>query len=83
MLKSNPYATLADIAAAQRLAKAAAVRPFVATIGGSFRPRAFDPGSPSTRALDAAAERIARDERDAAAIRDGFNRYRTRCGTYR
>lgn len=74
---------IASLAASQRAERAQPVRPFKANIGGPFRNRVlFDPGTPSTRAAQAAADAVARAERDAAALRDGYVRFALR-STYR
>lgn len=75
----------ASLVTATRAAKAASVQPspFRANAGGPFiKPRAFDPGTPSTRACDAAASRVARDRADADAIRAAYQRFAFRSGTY-
>jgi hypothetical protein len=79
-----PYASFSRLCAATRSAKrdALPLNPFRANIGGTFKPRSFDPGAPSTRATDAAAERVARDQRDADALRASYASFRNRCGTF-
>jgi hypothetical protein len=73
-----PFADFAGLVSATRAARAASVTPspFKANSGGPFiRPRSFDPGSPSTRAIDAASDSVERSKRDAAAIRASYARF--------
>jgi hypothetical protein len=73
------YASLNRLIAETRDARAPLSSPFKANAGGPFlKPRSFDPGNPSTRALDAARDRIERDKRDADALRNSYNNYMRR-----
>lgn len=72
------FSDFASLTQATRDARRAAAQPspFRANAGGPFlKPRSFDPGSPSTRALDAAADAVARSARDAAAVRASYARF--------
>ena len=82
MLKS-PYSQLASLASQARADKARNAKPlaFAPTVA-AFKPRSFDPGSPSTRAIDAALARVERDQREADALRDGYRSYQLRSGTF-
>jgi hypothetical protein len=76
MPHASPYASLATLATSERQRKARQpLHPFAGCIGGSFKPRSFDPGTPSLRAIDAAADRVARDAADAKALRDNYLRF--------
>ena len=74
-----PYASFSADAAAARQAKrdSATPRAFRAS---AFKPRAFDSGEPSTRATDAACERVARSVADADAMRAAYARFCERDG---